>query len=120
MNALNQIILEGNVIRQPEKKLSPSGTSICTVPVAVNRRYKASDGQSVEEVSYFDVDTFGNLADACAKWCPKGRGVRIVGRLKQNRWKDKEGKSHSTVRIIADHVDFKKFTQNRRSSPRGA
>ena len=107
MNALNQIIVEGNVTRQPEKKALASGTSVCTLPIAVNRKYKAADGQLTEEVSYFDVETFGNLADACCKWCPKGRGVRIVGRLKQNRWKDDSGAAHSKVKIIAEHVEFK-------------
>ncbi len=107
MNSLNQIILEGNVVRQPEKKALVSGSYVCTMPIAVNRKYKGSDGQAAEEVSYFDIETFGTLADACFKWCPKGRGVRVVGRLKQNRWKDDSGKSHSKVKIIAEHVEFK-------------
>ena len=45
----------------------------------------------------------------CVKWCPKGRGIRVVGRLKQNRWKDDAGKSHSRVKIIAEHIEFKPF-----------
>ena len=109
MNALNQIILEGNIVRQPERKEMPSGSTVCTLPVAVNRRYKTQGGDVAEEVSYFDVDAYGNLADVCAKWCPKGRGVRIVGRLKQNRWKDEDGKAHSRVKIIAEHIEFKPF-----------
>ncbi len=109
MNSLNQIILEGNVTRQPERKTLPTGSIFCTIPIAVNRRYKTSDGSTTEEVSYFEIDTFGNLADACAKWCPKGRGVRVVGRLKQNRWKDDGGKTHSKVKIIAEHVEFKPY-----------
>jgi single stranded DNA-binding protein (ssb) len=109
MNSLNQIILEGNVVRQPEKKDLPRGTHVCTIPIAVNRRYKTHEGEETEEVSYFDVETFGNLADACAQWCPKGRGVRVVGRLKQERWKTDEGKSRSKVTVIAEHVEFKPF-----------
>ena len=109
MNSLNQIILEGNVTKQPEAKTLPTGALFCTIPIAVNRRYKTSDGSQSEEVSYFEIDTFGNLADACAKWCPKGRGVRVVGRLKQNRWKDESGKNRSKVKIIAEHIEFKPF-----------
>ena len=109
MNALNQIILEGTIVRQPERKEMPSGNAVCTLPVAVNRRYKSQGGELTDEVSYFDVDAYGNLAEVCAKWCPKGRGVRIVGRLKQNRWKDEDGKSHSRVKIIAEHIEFKPF-----------
>ena len=109
MNSLNQIILEGNVVRQPEKKELQHGTHTCMIPIAVNRRYKTHDGEETEEVSYFDVEAYGNLADACAEWCPKGRGVRVVGRLKQERWKTEEGKNRSKVTVIAEHVEFKPF-----------
>ena len=106
MNSLNQVIIEGNVVRQPEPK-SGTSFSICSFPIAVNRMTKTPDGKTNEEVSFFDVDTFGNIADFSSKYATKGRGVRIVGRLKQNRWKDEEGKSHSKVKIIAEHIDYK-------------
>ena len=109
MNSLNQIIVEGNIVREPELKSLPSGAASCTLPIAVNRKYKTGDGSYEEDVSYFDVDTFGGLAEVCVKWCPKGRGIRVVGRLKQNRWKDDAGKSHSRVKIIAEHIEFKPF-----------
>lgn len=109
MNSLNQIILEGNVCRKPEKRSFENGFRVCTFPLAVDRRYKNQDGQMTEEVSYFDVDTYGNLADACEKWCPTGRGVRVVGRLKQERWKTDEGQAKSRIKIIAEHVEFKFF-----------
>lgn len=109
MNALNQIIIEGNVVRQPEKKEFQNGIKVCTVPIAVNRYYKTQNGQSAEEVSFFDISTFGQLADACEKWCPKGRGIRVVGRLKQDSWKNEEGKTRTKISIIAEHVEFKPF-----------
>ena len=111
MNSLNQIILEGNVVRQPELRGTASGFTVCSFPIAVNRKVKAQDGQFQDEVSYFDIDTFGQLAENCSKWAPKGRGVRVVGRLKQNRWKDEEGKIHSRIKVIAEHVEFKTFNK---------
>jgi single-strand DNA-binding protein len=109
MNSLNQIIIEGNVVKTPEKKELNQGMRICMIPLAVNRRYKTKDGSEADEVSYFDVETYGNLADVCSQWCPKGRGVRVVGRLKQQRWKTKTGESKAKVTIIAEHVEFKPF-----------
>ncbi len=120
MNSLNQIILEGNVVRQPETKGTASGFTVCSFPIAVNRKIKAQDGQFQDEVSYFDIDTFGQLAETCSKWAPKGRGVRVVGRLKQNRWKDEEGKSHSRIKIIAEHVEFKSFNKKPENAPEKA
>ncbi len=109
MNSLNQVIIEGNVVRQPEKRPCRTGSFLCSIPIAVNRRYKTPEGQPVDEVSYFEVTTFGPLAETCEKWCPKGRGIRVVGRLKQNIWEDDKGKKNSKVEIIAEHVEFKPF-----------
>ena len=107
MNQLNQVILEGNVCVQPETKTLKSGKHWCTVPIAVTRKYKIQEnGEWGKEVSYFDVEAFGNFADLCVQLCPKGRGLRVVGRLKQDRWQSEEGKAHSKIKIIADHIEF--------------
>lgn len=106
MNSLNQIILEGNVCRQPELRQSASGTNVCVIPIAVNRSYKNVRGENTEEVSFFDITSFGKTAEVCAKYATIGRHVRIVGRLKQDRWKNLEGKSMSRVNIIAEHVEL--------------
>ena len=107
MNSLNQVIIEGNVVRQPEKKTCKNGSFMCRVPIAVNRYYKDKNGEYVDDVSFFDISTFGSLSETCEKWCLKGRGIRVVGRLKQNVSSDEEGKKHSRIDIIAEHVEFK-------------
>ncbi len=71
-----------------------------------NRQWKQDD-QLQKEVSYFDVSTWTRLAEVCGEYLKKGRGVRVVGRLKQDRWTDPEGKAHSRVEIVAEHVEFK-------------
>jgi single-strand DNA-binding protein len=106
MNNLNSILVEGNLVRDPELSYTPKGTAVCTFAVACNRRYK-QDEQTMEEVSYFDVTTWTRLAEVCGEYLKKGRGVRVVGRLKQDRWSDPEGKPHSRVLIVAEHVEFK-------------
>lgn len=109
MNSLNQIIIEGNLTVQPSVKQLKSGKSACVFPIAVNHRYKNSKGEAIDEVSFVDIETYGKLADVCAKWCPKGRGIRVVGRLRQDRWKDEDGKNRSKVKILAEHIEFKPY-----------
>ena len=58
-------------------------------------------------VSYFDVTTWARLAEVCGEYLKKGRGVRVVGRLKQDRWTSPEGQGRSKVSIVAEHVEFK-------------
>ncbi len=54
-----------------------------------------------KEVSFFDVSTWARLAEVCGEYLKKGRGVRIVGRLRQDRWTDPEGKPRSRIEIVA-------------------
>jgi len=74
--------------------------------LASNRFYKQDTGFE-KEVSFFDVETWAKLAEACYSKGRKGRGVRVVGRLKQDRWNDAEGKPRSRVTIVAEHVEFR-------------
>lgn len=107
MNHLNSIILEGNVVRQAEISEPSKGFKVCKFPLAVNRFIKNSNGEATEEVSFFDIETYGKMAEICEKYSSKGRGIRVVGRLKQNRWKDSDGKNFSKVFVVAEHVEYK-------------
>ena len=109
MNNLNSILIECNLTKDALLKSTPKGTQVCTMRLASNRWYKL-DSQAPgfeKEVSFFDVETWAKLAEACYSKGQKGRGVRVVGRLKQNRWNDAEGKLHSRVTIVAEHVEFR-------------
>ena len=110
MNNLNSILLEGNLCRDPELRYTPSdgtspGTAICTLVVSSVRTYKV-DGERTEEVSFIEATTAGKLATVCAEHLAKGRGVRVVGRIKQERWEDADGNARAKVLIVAEHVEF--------------
>ena len=79
---------------------------MCKFSVACNLFFK-QEAEMQEEVSYFDVSCWTRLAEVCGEYLKKGRGVRVVGRLKQDRWTDADGKGHSKIFIVAEHVEFK-------------
>ncbi|MDR2535110.1 MAG: single-stranded DNA-binding protein [Treponema sp.] len=105
-NNLNSILIEGNLVRDPLIKSTPKGTPVCTFSLASNRFFKQDAGFE-KEVSFFDVETWAKLAENCYSLGHKGRGVRVVGRLKQERWTGADGKSRSRITIIAEHVEFR-------------
>lgn len=89
----------GNLTRDIEVRQAGS-TTVAEFSVAVN-----SKRGEVEEVSYFDVVAFGDLATNVSESLHKGDRVVVVGRLRQERWEDKEtGQNRSKVKIIADDV----------------
>ena len=106
MNSLNSILLEGNLTADPEIRSTPNGTEVLTFSIGNNRSYKVND-EYVQEASFFNVEVWGRLATACANNLSKGRGVRVVGRLKQDRWTDEYGAKRSKVKIVGEHVEFK-------------
>ena len=115
MNNLNSILVEGNLTKDPVFTENSKGTSICSFTIATNRYYKQEE-EYQNEVSYLDIETWAKLAEACRDHLTKGRGVRVVGRVKQDRWLDQEGKSRSKVKIVAEHVEFKPFKKNDEST----
>jgi single-strand DNA-binding protein len=106
MNNLNSVLVEGNLVRDPLLRSTPKGTPICTFSLASNRFYKQDSGME-KEVSFLDVEAWGKLSEHCYNQGHKGRGVRVVGRLKQDRWIGSDGKNHSRVTIVAEHVEFR-------------
>lgn len=106
MNSLNSIVIEGNLTADPKSKTLPSGSTVCNFTLASDRFYRQDEGTE-KEVSYFDVEAWARLGESCARDLKRGRGVRVVGRLKQDRWIDHEGKKRSRVVIVAEHVEFK-------------
>ena len=115
--SLNSVNVMGNLTRDPEMKQTPSGKSVCTLSIANNRIY-SKNGEKVTEVSYFDVEVWGVIADNCARYLTKGQGIIVEGRLRQDRW-EKDGKTQSRVRISANNVHFmpKKQGGAQESSP---
>lgn len=107
MNNLNSIIVEGNIVRNGELAEPSEGFKVFKFSVAVNRVKKTRNNEASAEVSFFDIETYGKIAEYANQNCQKGRGVRVVGRLKQGRWKDAEGKTQSKIFIVAEHVEFK-------------
>jgi single-strand DNA-binding protein len=98
---LNKVMIIGNLGREPEMRYTPSGRPVTTFVVATSRSWNTSDGERHTDTEWFNVVTWGNLAEICKQYLTKGQQVYIEGRLQTRRWDDKEGVKHSTVEIVA-------------------
>jgi single-strand DNA-binding protein len=104
---LNRVCITGNLTRDPELRSTNSGTSVCSLRVAVNTRRKdPQTGEWGEKPNYFDVTVWGAQADNCAQYLSKGRPVAVDGRLEWREFTDREGNKRQAVDIIADSVQF--------------
>jgi len=116
MNNLNSVLLEGNLVRDPEVRSVSTGANLCSFTIATNRMYK-SGNEFKKEVSYIDVTAWGKTAEICAKSLTKGSGVRVIGSLKQNMWKGSDGKNHSKIVVNAMQVEIASKSNTQKSQP---
>lgn len=108
MNNLNSVLLEGNLCADPVSRTTPKGSEIVNFRIGTNRYYRLSGNDDyTQETSFFLVEVWAKLGTICKEVLRKGRGVRVVGRLKQNSWIDSQGTRRSNVIIVAEHVEFK-------------
>ncbi len=106
MVSVNNVILAGNLTRDPEVRYTPSGSAVANFGLAVNRTYRSREGEKKEDVSFFDVETWGRQAETCGEYLKKGSPVLVEGRLKQDSWENREGQKRSKVKIRAMRVQF--------------
>lgn len=107
MASFNKVILMGNLTRDPELRTLPSGNAVARLGIALNRVYLSKEGEKKEEVTYVDVDAFGKQAETIAKWCTKGSGILVEGRLRLDQWDDKNsGEKRSKLGIVLEAFQF--------------
>ena len=103
MNCLNSVLIEGTCMSKPMTEVRPGkDTAVCSFTIQSLRK----DAEGLD-ASLFEIEARGNLAGRIEQTINRGRGLRIVGRMKQIRWLDDSGQERSKVRIIAEHVEFR-------------
>ena len=103
---INRVVLTGNLTRDPELRNTPSGTSVCSLRLAVNTRRKDAQGQWIDKPNYFDITVWGAQGENCAQYLAKGRPVAVDGRLEWREFTDKDGNNRQAIDIVADSVQF--------------
>jgi single-strand DNA-binding protein len=103
--SVNQVILLGNLTRDPEVRQTPSGQSVCSFSLALNRAYKAQNGEWQEATDYIDVVAWGPLGERVGQYLSKGRRALVQGRLQSRSW-EQEGQKRSKVEVLANDVTF--------------
>lgn len=105
MASFNEVLLMGNLTREPELRSTSNGTSLCKFGLAVNRKYKAGD-EWKEDVCFVDITVWGKQGENCATYLDKGRPVFISGRLQLNQWETDDGQKRSKLEVVANNVQF--------------
>jgi single-strand DNA-binding protein len=101
---LNKVMIIGHLGRDPEMRYTPNGRPVTTFSVATSRNWSTTEGEKRAETEWFNIVTWGNLAEICKQYLTKSQQVYIEGRLQTHRWEDNEGVKHSSVEIVANEM----------------
>jgi len=103
--SFNQVVLMGNLTRDPELRQTPNGQNVCSFSLALNRSYKDGTGEWKEVTDYVDIVAWGPLGERVAQYLSKGRPCLVNGRLQSRSW-EQDGNKRSKVEVVAQDVTF--------------
>ena len=107
MRDYNKVILMGNLAQDPDFKTFSGGKQVTNFVVAVNRTWTGPEGQESTEVSFIDCEIWGKPAKTVFDYFHKGRPIFVDGRLRQEKWVDKETqKKQSRIRVVVESFNF--------------
>ena len=104
---LNKVVLAGRMTADPELKQTPSGVSVLSFTIAVNRSYvsKNSD-QGERQADFINVVAWRNTAEFISKYFRKGSAICICGSIQTRSWQDQQGQRRYATEVVADEATF--------------
>lgn len=104
---MNRLTIIGNLTHDPELRTTPSGDSVCSFSVAVNRRQRRdAQNNGQPEADFFRVSAWRQLGENCAKYLAKGRKVAVVGSVSVRTYQANDGSTRATLEVNATDVEF--------------
>ena len=104
MASFNKVILVGNMTADPELKQTPSGASVCSFSIAVNRRFAKTE-QGQQTVDFINIVAWRQQAEFVSRYFKKGNPILICGQLQTRTW-DYQGQKRYATEVIADEISF--------------
>ena len=104
--SFNQVILVGNLTRDPEVRAIPSGQNVASFAVATNRTWSDANGETQEAADFHNIVAWGKLAELASQYLTKGRKVLVAGRLQTRSWEGEDGKKNYRTEVVANEINF--------------
>ncbi len=101
----NKVILGGRLTADPELKTTPSGISVTSFTVAVNRRFGGKNGEEAQ-ADFFNVTAWRQTAEFITRYFRKASSICVMGYLQTRSWVDQNGQKRFVTEIVADEAYF--------------
>ncbi|MTV23746.1 single-stranded DNA-binding protein [Staphylococcus delphini] len=111
---INRVVLVGRLTKDPEFRTTPSGVSVATFTLAVNRNFKNKDGE--QQADFINCVVFSKQAENVKNYLSKGSLAGIDGRLQSRSYENQEGRRIFVTEVICDSVQFLENKNNNQSN----
>jgi single-strand DNA-binding protein len=101
---MNKIVLIGNLTHDPEARVTPTGVTVCSFTIAVNRRFVEKGKE--RQTDFFRINAWRQLGALCEKYLAKGRKVAVIGELQARQYDAKDGTTRMSLDVAADEIEF--------------
>jgi len=113
MNTINKVILMGNIGKEPEVKHLDSGKIVAKFPVATNENYRDKQGNTVHLTEWHNIEVWDEMAKLAEKYLKKGKMVYVEGKIRSNKYTDKETGVDKYIKYIkGDVLTFMNLNNN--------
>jgi len=116
MSGVNKVILIGNLGKDPEVRYLDNGVAVANLSLATSENYKNKQGERVTQTEWHDVVLWRGLAEVAEKYLKKGSSVYIEGKLRTNKWVDKDENTRYKTEVLADKLTMLGRSQNQEQS----
>lgn len=104
MAGVNKVILLGNLGQDPEVRHLESGSAVAKLRLATTESYRDKDGNRQEMTEWHDLELWEGLAKIAEKYLKKGDSIYVEGRIKTDKWTDKDGNNRQAVKIRVSNL----------------
>ena len=116
MSGINKVILIGNLGKDPEVRYLDSGVAVANLSLATSENYKNKDGERVTQTEWHDVVLWRGLAEVAEKYLKKGSSIYVEGKIRTNKWVDKDENTRYKTEILADKLTMLGKSNSQESS----
>ena len=101
---MNKVILVGRLVKDPEVKTTQSQISVCSFTIAVDRKFKAANGE--RQSDFISCVAWRQQAELLGKYFQKGSRVGVIGNIQTRNYDDANGKKVYVTEVIVDEIEF--------------
>ncbi len=101
---LNRVMVIGNLGRDPEMRYTPGGQALTSFSLAATRTWTTAARERRDATEWFNIVTWGSLAEICNQYLVKGRRVYVEGELRTRGWEQPDGRKHFRTEVVADEM----------------